>query len=79
MFFSTDIKKHTEKEDANHPDIVGIQNAISAFKKVMTYINEDKRKTESQRQMFDIVHEIDGCPPTILSSHRYCGFFFCLD
>lgn len=26
------------------------------------HINEDKRKTEGQRQIFDVVYEVDGCP-----------------
>jgi len=66
-----DIKKHTERENAKHPDVLAIQKSIDALKEVMTHINEDKRKTESQRQIFDIVYEVDGCPPTIVSSHRY--------
>uniref|UniRef100_H2YI26 DH domain-containing protein n=1 Tax=Ciona savignyi TaxID=51511 RepID=H2YI26_CIOSA len=65
-----DIKKHTERENSDHPDISNIQSSIDALKKVMTYINEDKRKTESQKQIFDIVYEVEGCPPTIVSSHR---------
>lgn len=28
----------------------------------MTYINEDKRKTEGQLAMFDIFNEIENCP-----------------
>ncbi|XP_078493396.1 protein ECT2 isoform X4 [Ciona intestinalis] len=65
-----DIKKHTEKENLNHQDVQNIQSSIDALKEVMTHINEDKRKTESQRQIFDIVYEVEGCPPTIVSSHR---------
>lgn len=34
------------------------------------HINEDKRKTEGQRQIFDVVYEVDGCPANLLSSHR---------
>lgn len=65
-----DIKKHTEKENKSHLDVTEIQTALNAVKEVMTYINEDKRKTESQKQIFDIVYEVDSCPPTIVSSHR---------
>lgn len=36
----------------------------------MTYINEDKRKTERQLAIFDIFNEIDNCPPHLVSSHR---------
>lgn len=32
----------------------------------MTYINEDKRKTEGQLAMFDIFNEIENCPVRIL-------------
>ena len=49
----------------------GIEACLDALKEVMAHINEDKRKTESQRQIFDIVYEVDGCPPTLVSSHRY--------
>lgn len=28
----------------------------------LRHINEDKRKTEAQRQFFDVVYEVDGCP-----------------
>lgn len=27
-----------------------------------SHINEDKRKTEGQKQIFDVVYEVDGCP-----------------
>lgn len=37
---------------------------------VPSYINEDKRKTEGQIAMFDIVNDIEGCPASILSSSR---------
>ena len=28
----------------------------------VSYINEDKRKTEGQVQMFEILRDVDGCP-----------------
>lgn len=65
-----DIKKHTQKENPNHTDVEGIQAALNAVKETMTHINEDKRKTESQKQIFDIYNEVEGCPPTFISSHR---------
>ena len=65
-----DIKKHTERENSEHPDVKGIESCLDALKDVMAHINEDKRKTESQRQIFDIVYEVEGCPPTLVSSHR---------
>lgn len=32
---------------------------------IFSHINEDKRKTEAQRQIFDVVYEVDGCPVSI--------------
>ncbi|XP_069720734.1 protein ECT2 isoform X2 [Phaenicophaeus curvirostris] len=62
-----DIKKHTAEEN---PDKIILERAIESLKEVMTHINEDKRKTEAQRQFFDVVYEVDGCPANLLSSHR---------
>ncbi|XP_059385267.1 protein ECT2-like isoform X6 [Carassius carassius] len=62
-----DIKKHTSDEN---PDKVTLEKAIESLKEVMTHINEDKRKTEGQKQIFDVVYEVDGCPANLLSSHR---------
>uniref|UniRef100_A0A8C5FPG0 Epithelial cell transforming 2 n=1 Tax=Gadus morhua TaxID=8049 RepID=A0A8C5FPG0_GADMO len=62
-----DIKKHTSDDN---PDKRTLERAIEALKEVMTHINEDKRKTEGQKQIFDVVYEVDGCPANLLSSHR---------
>ncbi|XP_041695217.2 protein ECT2 isoform X4 [Coregonus clupeaformis] len=62
-----DIKKHTADD---HPDKITLEKAIESLKEVMTHINEDKRKTEGQKQIFDVVYEVDGCPANLLSSHR---------
>ncbi|XP_053167645.1 protein ECT2 isoform X6 [Hemicordylus capensis] len=62
-----DIKKHTVEDN---PDKATLERAIESLKEVMTHINEDKRKTEAQRQIFDVVYEVDGCPANLLSSHR---------
>ncbi|XP_047915545.1 protein ECT2 isoform X1 [Anser cygnoides] len=62
-----DLKKHTAEEN---PDKITLERAIESLKEVMTHINEDKRKTEAQRQFFDVVYEVDGCPANLLSSHR---------
>lgn len=32
-----------------------------------SHINEDKRKTEGQKQIFDVVYEVDGCPVSLFS------------
>ncbi|XP_053596505.1 protein ECT2 isoform X4 [Microplitis demolitor] len=63
----TDILKHTNKNNTDHS---ALELSISSIKEVMTYINEDKRKTEGQLAMFDIFNEIDNCPPHLVSSHR---------
>ncbi|EDV28860.1 uncharacterized protein TRIADDRAFT_52151 [Trichoplax adhaerens] len=63
-----DIMKHTS---ATNPDCTKLEEAISSLRNVMTHINEDKRKTEGRMQMFEIVRDIEGCPPYLLSSHRY--------
>ncbi|NP_001003883.1 protein ECT2 [Danio rerio] len=62
-----DIKKHTSDDN---PDKLTLEKAIESLKEVMTHINEDKRKTEGQKQIFDVVYEVDGCPANLLSSHR---------
>ncbi|XP_045439640.1 protein ECT2 isoform X5 [Pipistrellus kuhlii] len=62
-----DLKKHTAEEN---PDKDTLEKAIGSLKEVMTHINEDKRKTEAQKQIFDVVYEVDGCPANLLSSHR---------
>ncbi|XP_078801612.1 protein ECT2 isoform X8 [Oryzias latipes] len=62
-----DIRKHTSDDN---PDKITLEKAIESLKEVMTHINEDKRKTEGQKQIFDVVYEVDGCPANLLSSHR---------
>lgn len=59
MLLLNDILKHTSKSNADH---TALEKALSAIKEVMTHINEDKRKTEGQRVMFDIFNEIHDCP-----------------
>lgn len=66
----TDLLKQTKKADANNPDIIPLGKAVETLKTVMTHINEYKRKTDSQVQMFEIIQDIDNCPANILSSHR---------
>ncbi|GAB0089910.1 ECT2 [Sergentomyia squamirostris] len=62
-----DILKHTPK---SNPDAKKLEEALRAIKEVMTYINEDKRKTEGQLAMFDIFNDIDNCPPDLVSAQR---------
>nr|XP_022908635.1 protein ECT2 isoform X3 [Onthophagus taurus] len=62
-----DILKNTPKNNADH---AALEKALASIREVMKHINEDKRKTEGQRVMFDIFNEIDNCPPDLVSSHR---------
>lgn len=62
-----DILKHTPE---SNPDHKYLKEAVESIKKVLTFINEDRRKTEHQFQMFETVGQIDNCPPYILSAHR---------
>nr|XP_049698797.1 protein ECT2 isoform X2 [Helicoverpa armigera] len=62
-----DILKHTHK---NNPDHGALVQALAGLREVMSHINEDKRKTEGQLQMFDIYNDIDQCPAHLVSSHR---------
>lgn len=62
-----DILKHTHK---SNPDHAALTKALAGLREVMSHINEDKRKTEGQLQMFDIYNEIDQCPAHLVSSHR---------
>lgn len=62
-----DILKHTPKTNRDHELLV---ESLTAIKEVMKYINEDKRKTEGQTQMFNIFNEIENCPAHLVSSHR---------
>lgn len=55
----SDILKHTHK---NNPDHAALVAALAGLREVMSHINEDKRKTEGQLQMFDIYNDIDQCP-----------------
>ncbi|XP_013415818.1 protein ECT2 [Lingula anatina] len=62
-----DIKKHTNK---NFSDYAALEKAVNALNEVLKHINEDKRKTEGQVAMFEVVNDIENCPPNLLSSHR---------
>lgn len=66
--FSTDILKHTREPNADRTEL---EKALTAIKEVMTYINEDKRKTEGRFALFDIFNEIEKCPVSLLTSTCY--------
>ncbi|GAB1606611.1 protein ECT2-like isoform X1 [Argonauta hians] len=62
-----EILKRTPK---TNPDSKTLEEAVKALKEVLTYINEDKKKTENREKMFDLFNDIEHCPPYLLSSHR---------
>lgn len=66
-FSDSDLLKHT---DESLPDHKPLQAAVTNLKKVLSTINEDKRRTEGFLAVFNVVHAIDGCPADLASSHR---------
>lgn len=62
-----DILKHTEKTT---PDHAALEQALDKIKSVMTFINDDKRKTEAKFKLFEIHNDIEMCPPNLVASHR---------
>lgn len=51
--------KHTDKVS---PDHASLEQALDQIKSVMTYINDDKRKTEAKLKLFEIHNDIEMCP-----------------
>ena len=66
LLSSTDILKHTDKVS---PDHVALEQALDKIKSVMTFINDDKRKTEAKLKLFEIHNDIEMCPV----SHKHNG------
>jgi len=62
-----DLGKQTPK---SHPDIELLQEALAEVRRVMTLINEDKRKTEGQVALFEIFNEIENCPVSKIFSNK---------
>ncbi|XP_065055879.1 protein ECT2-like [Rhopilema esculentum] len=59
-----------KKTPTSNPDHDQLTKAAAAIKSVLNFINEDRRKTEGQFQMFEIIREVEGCPAYVLSSQR---------
>lgn len=59
-----------KKTPTSNPDNAQLTKAAETIKRVLTYVNEDRRKTEGQFQMFEIIREVEGCPAYVLSSQR---------
>ncbi|XP_052872644.1 protein ECT2 [Anopheles cruzii] len=64
------LKDIFEQTAETNADKQKLKDALTAIREVMTYINEDKRKTEGQMALFDIFKHIDECPFLLVSSHR---------
>lgn len=64
VFSPTDILKHTEKTS---PDHAALEQALDKIKSVMTFINDDKRKTEAKLKLFEIHNDIEMCPVSCTS------------
>lgn len=58
-----------KKTPDNLPDHKLLQEAIAKVEDVLTHINEDKRKTEGQLLMFEVIKDIEG-GELLLSSRR---------
>lgn len=63
----TELIKRTDESNVDKKYLV---EALESIRRVMNLINEDKRKTEGQIAMFDIVNNIEDCPPNLLSALR---------
>lgn len=63
----TELIKRTDDTNQDKKYLI---EALESIRRVMNLINEDKRKTEGQIAMFDIVNNIEGCPPNLLSALR---------
>lgn len=64
------IKELIKRTDDSNGDKKYLLEALESIRRVMDLINEDKRKTEGQIAMFDIVNNIEDCPPNLLSALR---------
>ena len=53
-----------------------ISGTLTFFSSILqlstSHINEDKRKTEGQKQIFDVVYEVDGCPVSLITVTVLC-------
>ncbi|XP_004343470.2 hypothetical protein CAOG_07596 [Capsaspora owczarzaki ATCC 30864] len=62
-----EVLKHTPQD---HPDHVHLNEAIVTIREIVNEINEAKRKTEQQMELFELIQSIEDCPPTLLSANR---------
>lgn len=62
---TTDILKCTNQKN---PDYDALMSALASIRNVNKYINEDKRRTEAQMEIFNIHNDIENCPVSTESS-----------
>ncbi|XP_076033603.1 protein ECT2-like isoform X2 [Oratosquilla oratoria] len=62
-----DILKHTPKTSLDNG---ALEEALDKIRAVVTYINDDKRKTEAKLKLFEIHNDIENCPPNLVAAHR---------
>lgn len=62
-----DILKNTYKNSADHKNL---NEALAGIRTVMSFLNENKQRQDSQRSLFDIYQDIENCPPQLINSHR---------
>ncbi len=67
MLLLRDILKRTEESNLDYRKIT---QCIAKLEEVMTHINEDRRIAEGHQAMFDVINDIENCPPALLSAHR---------
>lgn len=62
-----ELVKATPTDNLDHGSL---DDALTQICEVVSLINEDKRRTESLCQIFDIFNLIEDCAPNLISSHR---------
>jgi len=63
----SDILKHTDKSHSDHEHL---SVALDRIKRVMTFVNDNKRQTEAKLKLFEIHNDIENCPADLIASHR---------
>ncbi|XP_054167472.1 protein ECT2-like [Oppia nitens] len=71
------LKNIIDKTDVSKADYKSLKEALNTIIEVNKRINKEKEKTEGQLKLFDMMNDIEGCPPTIISSQRQ--FIFSCD
>ncbi|XP_035715238.1 protein ECT2 isoform X2 [Folsomia candida] len=61
------LEKNTEK---TNPDYEWITKGVEAIDRVNQKINQQKERADSRVAIFDVYHDIEGCPVELISDHR---------